>query len=116
MDLSVAADFREHFTPESDTAAPKEQPRHWMLDHSTGRDLLKTFLRTQRPDLKVPTYSRGNASLDPMLDPIIDELGMRDLQEPKTVWAELNQSWCFFKMMAKQEWVAMFKDTKTAAT
>ena len=102
MDLSVAADFREHYCPE----LPKPPARHWALDHQSGRDLLTTCLRLDRPDLKVPQFKRASASLDHLLNAYIDTLGMRDMPEPITVRENIRVSWWCFKMIGKMEWQA----------
>lgn len=56
--------------------------RHWLLDAVYGRDLLKQRLRQLRPDLHVPIWSDA-LELDPLLDHLIDDLGLRDWPEPR---------------------------------
>ena len=56
--------------------------RHWLLDAVYGRDLLKQRLRQVRPDLLVPVWDDA-PELDPLLDSVIDDLGLRDWPEPR---------------------------------
>lgn len=56
--------------------------RHWLLDAVYGRDLLKQRLRQLRPDLHVPIWNDA-LELDPLLDHVIDDLGLRDWPEPR---------------------------------
>jgi hypothetical protein len=55
--------------------------RHWLLDAVYGRELLKQELRQLRPDLTVPTW-REPEELEPLLDEIIDLLGVRAWRKP----------------------------------
>lgn len=56
--------------------------RHWLLGAVYGRDLLKSRLRQLRPDLHVPIWDDAH-ELDPLLDHMIDDLGLRDWPEPR---------------------------------
>jgi len=58
--------------------------RHWLLDAVYGRDLLKQRVRQLRPDLHVPIWDDA-LELDPLLDHVVDELGLRDWQKPRTL-------------------------------
>lgn len=78
IDMTVA-DFREHYAPIE--AAVKEP--HWLLGSVYGRDLLKIKLRISRPEVVVLEW-RHAAHLDPLLEEMVDELGLRDMPEPKT--------------------------------
>ena len=57
---------------------------HWLLAAIYGRDLLKAKLRQSRPDLVVPEWKHA-AHLDTLLELMVDELGLRDMPEPKTM-------------------------------
>ncbi|WP_300707781.1 hypothetical protein [Limnohabitans sp.] len=78
IDMTVA-DFREHYAPVE--AAAKEP--HWLLGSLYGRDLLKIKLRISRPEVVVPEWKHA-AHLDPLLEDMVDELGLREMPEPKT--------------------------------
>lgn len=58
--------------------------RHWLLDAVYGRELLKAKLRQVRPDLPVPTW-RERPELDPLLDQMIEMLGLRGWEKPRTL-------------------------------
>jgi hypothetical protein len=63
---------------------PKSKPagRHWLLDTMYGRGVLKEKLRQARPDLKVPVWEDG-WELDPLLDELVDALGLRQWPRPE---------------------------------
>lgn len=105
IDMTVA-DFREHYAPVE--AAAKEP--HWLLGSLYGRDLLKIKLRTSRPDVVVPEWKHA-AHLDPLLEEMVDELGLRDMPEPKTFGQRLayvktvaTMALAVKKNMALPEW------------
>lgn len=91
IDMTVA-EFREHYTPID--AATREP--HWLLGALYGRDLLKIKLRASRPDLAVPEWKHA-AHLDPLLEEMVDELGLREMPEPKS----LGQRIAYVKTVAK---------------
>ena len=61
-----------------------QEARHWLLGTVYGRDLLKAALRLERPDLVVPEFKTA-LHLDPQLDAMIDELGLRQWQRPTSL-------------------------------
>jgi hypothetical protein len=63
--------------------------RHWLLDLTWGRELLKTKLRQVRPELLVPQW-REIPALEPLLDDIIDQLGLREWSRPVGFAARLR--------------------------
>ena len=56
--------------------------RHWLLHAVYGRELLKLRLRQLQPDLQVPIWDDA-LELNPLLDHVIDDLGLRDWLEPR---------------------------------
>lgn len=74
----TAAEFREYYTP----LEPVCREPHWLLGTLYGRDLLKIKLRAVRPDLDVPEWKHASY-LDPLLEEMVDALGLRDVPEPK---------------------------------
>jgi hypothetical protein len=75
----TAADFRQHYTPDP----------HWLLETAFGRDLLKMRLRQVEPDLNVPEWKYA-AHLDPKLERMVDDLGLREVAKPRTTWETLK--------------------------
>ena len=63
--------------------------RHWLLNTIWGRELLKTKLRQVRPYLLVPHW-RELPELEPLLDEIIDELGLKEWRRPRGLVARLR--------------------------
>lgn len=62
---------------------------HWLLDAVYGRGLLMLKLRTQKPEIRVPIW-REALELDPLLDQMIDEMGLRHWPRPVGVKARLD--------------------------
>jgi hypothetical protein len=81
----TAADFRENFTPEP---SARTSP-HWLLATAFGRDLLKMRLRQVEPQMDVPEW-RYAEYLDPELERMVDDLGLRDVSKPSTMWQTLK--------------------------
>jgi len=81
----TAAGFRENFTPEP---SPMSSP-HWLLGTAFGRDLLKMRLRQVEPQMDVPEW-RYAEYLDPELERMVDDLGLRDISKPSTMWQTLK--------------------------
>lgn len=63
--------------------------RHWLLRAVYGRDLLKAKLRQVRPDLTIKRWA-DQRELDPLLEDMVDLLGLRDWVEPRTAVARLQ--------------------------
>lgn len=70
-------------------AAADLPARHWLLDALYGRELLKLKLRQRRPDLRVPRLS-DPAELEPLLERMVDELGLRGWHRPVGITAHLR--------------------------
>lgn len=79
--LPARDEFRVCYQPGA--SAPAGTQRHWLLDVDAGRDLLKVAARKYAPEEKVPLFG-NDAAFDPVLDAMIDRLGLRDLKEPET--------------------------------
>jgi hypothetical protein len=75
-----AAGFRENFTPEP---SARSSP-HWLLGTAFGRDLLKMRLRQVEPQMEVPEW-RYAEYLDPELERMVDDLGLREISKPSTI-------------------------------
>lgn len=84
LDMTVA-DFREHF----DVKEAQPETPHWLLNAIYGRDLLKMKLRKMRPDIVVPEWKHA-AHLDPLLEQMVDELGLRGMPEPQSFLARVT--------------------------
>jgi hypothetical protein len=84
LDLT-AADFRQHC--ELEPAIAKEP--HWLLSALYGRDLLKMKLRLVSPGMSVPDWKHASY-LDPQLERMVDELGLRDAPKPRTLCEKLS--------------------------
>jgi hypothetical protein len=94
----TSVDFRQNYFP--DPAWAKEtQARHWLLDNSAGRDLLKAKLMTVDPFADVGLVRIGPTA-EAQLDGMIDQLGLRDLAEPTTRWERLKVEFMLLKVMA----------------
>jgi hypothetical protein len=90
-----AQDFRQH-------PAIETEPRHWLLDSVYGRQMLKTRLRIDRPDLKVSMLF-WQRRLDPQLRVVIELLDLSDWPEPRTLKERLKASWLHLKMTTRIE-------------
>ncbi|WP_137921803.1 hypothetical protein [Hydrogenophaga sp. 2FB] len=84
LDLT-AIDFRQHYAVEP---APAKEP-HWLLSALYGRDLLKMKLRQVDPRLHVAKWEYASY-LDPLLERMVDELGLRNASRPHTVRQKLR--------------------------
>jgi hypothetical protein len=93
LDLA-ASDFRQHYRPEPDVQGKPGAEPHWLLSAVYGRDLLKAKLRKVRPDLLVPSW-RHAADLDPLLDEMVDLLGLRCWNAPVGVAAKV----CYLRLV-----------------
>jgi hypothetical protein len=87
-----AQDFRQH-------PAIKTEPRHWLLDAVYGRQMLKTRLRIDRPDLKVSMLF-WQRRLDPQLRVLIELLDLSDWPKPRTLKERLKAAWLHLQMAA----------------
>ncbi|MBX3610758.1 MAG: hypothetical protein KF871_12760 [Hydrogenophaga sp.] len=81
----TAAHFREHYVVEP---APAKEP-HWLLNALYGRDLLKMKLRQVAPRMYVSKWKYAS-HLDPLLDRMVDELGLREVARPRTLRQKLR--------------------------
>lgn len=75
--------------PENTKVADVARGHHWLVHSIIGRDMLKEHLKRSRPDLRVSEFRR-QPELDDLLDQVVDELDLRDLQQPKTVMQHLG--------------------------
>jgi hypothetical protein len=87
---------------------------HWVLRHPLGIDLLVTTMATQRPDMKVPRYRIAPEML-PLLDFMIDVLGMRSWPEPQTMLERVRAgfmlvryAYCLGSGSALPDWRGMY--------
>ncbi len=100
LDLTPS-DFRQFYS--ADEIKPAEgSPVHWLLSAVYGRDLLKAKLRKVRPDLAVPNW-RHAPNLDPMLDEMVDELGLRGWAQPTTFNSRIRYLKIVLTMMVAVE-------------
>lgn len=60
---------------------PVRKARHWLMDNSTGRELLKTAAARRNPLSGLPFFGCP-PSIDAEIEPYIDKLGLHNLQEP----------------------------------
>lgn len=92
--------FREHAHIPEERSARRD--RHWLMDNSTGRELLKTAAARRNPLSGLP-YFGCPPSIDAEIEPFIDELGLRILEAPTNelqlvciefylVWRTINAS------------------------
>lgn len=81
----TAVGFRENFIP---VPTARNAP-HWLLGTAFGRDLLKMRLRQLEPQMDVPEW-RYAEHLDPELERMVDDLGLRDTAKPSTMWETLK--------------------------
>lgn len=88
--------LRQHFDiaalNRSSTAAP-----HWLLKSFCGRNLLVRKLRQLRPGLAFSIW-RTHSALDPLLEAMVEELGLRTLPEPSS----LHERICFLRWVVAQ--------------
>lgn len=77
--LSTRAMFRQHAHISNET--PARKARHWLMDNSTGRELLKTAAARRNPLSGLP-YFGCPPSIDAEIEPYIEKLGLRNLQAP----------------------------------
>lgn len=82
LDLTPS-DFRQFYSADEVSPAASTPP-HWLLAAVYGRDLLKAKLKKVRPDLAIPSW-RHAAELDPLLEEMVDELGLRNWAQPSSV-------------------------------
>ena len=86
--------LRQHFDVaalnRSITGAP-----HWLLKSVCGRNLLMQKLRQLRPGLGFSLWATRSA-LDPLLEAMVDELGLRTMPEP----SNLHEQICFLRWAA----------------
>ena len=80
--------LRQHFDVaalnRSITGAP-----HWLLKSVCGRKLLVQKLRHLRPGLAFSIW-RPHSALDPLLEAIVDELGLRTMPEPSGLQEQIR--------------------------
>jgi hypothetical protein len=64
------------------------KPRHWLLDTIFGREVLKHRLVQLAPSVPVPLWSECH-EFDGVFDLLIDELGLRGWERPKSMRARI---------------------------
>lgn len=77
--LSSRSMFRQHAHIAEETSA--RRARHWLMDNSTGRELLKTAAARHNPMSGLPCFGCP-ASIDAEIAPYLDKLGLRTLEAP----------------------------------
>lgn len=72
-------------------AVPSAAPtaRHWLLDSTSGRDLLKMRLKQEMPDVKT-SFLDDDAHLDADLERMVDVMGLRNWAAPVGMFAKVR--------------------------
>lgn len=94
----TAEDFRQNYIPEP-AMRVEGSDRHWLLDNTAGRDLLKLKLLKVDRHADVPLWGEGQ-ELDGHLNRMVDELNLRDLEKPELPMDVLRVNFKLVKMMA----------------
>ena len=79
-----------------------DEPTHWLLKTIYGRDVLKTYLALFQPKLKISKW-RNQPELDVELEKTIDQLGLRNMPEPKTFGERLRYLAIMSKLTLQSE-------------
>ncbi|WP_460488943.1 hypothetical protein [Curvibacter fontanus] len=77
--LSTRSMFRQN--AQIQDAEGVRKIRHWLMDSAAGRELLKTAAARCSPGSRLPVFSNP-PSIDEEIEPYIDKLGLRQLEEP----------------------------------
>ena len=83
--------LRQHFDIAALNRSMTRAP-HWLLKSVCGRNLLVQKLRQLRPGLAFSFWATSSA-LDPLLEAMVDELGLRTMPEP----SNLKEQICFLR-------------------
>jgi hypothetical protein len=75
--------LRQHFDIAALDRSSTEAP-HWLVRSACGRNLLVQKLRQLRPGLGFSLWAARSA-LDPLLEAMVDELGLRTMPEPSNL-------------------------------
>jgi hypothetical protein len=62
---------------------------HWLLKKVCGRKLLVQKLRQLRPGLAFPIWTPSRV-MDPLLEAMVDELGLRTMPEPRALQEQIR--------------------------
>lgn len=77
--LSTRSMFRQHAHIQG--AERGQKIRHWLMDSAAGRELLKTAAARCNLRSSLPFFTNP-PSIDAEIEPYIDKLGLRQLEEP----------------------------------
>lgn len=94
----TAEDFRQNYVPEP-TQTVGSLNRHWLLDSPAGRDLLKMKLIKVDRRSAVDLFGHRQES-EGHMNAMIDELGLRDLEQPDQPLDVLKVNFKLVKLMA----------------
>lgn len=98
MDKELTAeDFRQNYVPEP-AMEIVDTSRHWLLDNTAGRDLLKLKLLKMNRHSDVTLWGEGK-KFDGHLNRMVDELNLRDLAKPEFPMDVLKFNFKIVKMM-----------------
>lgn len=95
----TAQDFRLNYTPVPDSVVNPAK-RHWLLDSPVGRDLLKTKLLKDDPELQVPLFG-DDSEFDVEMDGAIDQLNLRDMPKPEDGMATIKANFKLVVLMLR---------------
>lgn len=70
------------------------------MDDPSGRDLLKMALVLDRPTIPIPLFGVPRY-LDPLIEPYVKKLGLRDLPQPQNELDQLLMELQLLKLMVK---------------
>lgn len=70
--------------------------RHWLLQHPFGLDLLISKLQKDRPGIVVPRFRKA-PELEPLLNSMIDVIGMREWPRPEGARECILAGWFLLK-------------------
>jgi len=79
--------LRQHFDIAALDRSSTEAP-HWLVRSACGRNLLVQKLRQLRPGLGFSIW-RTHSALDPLLEAMVDELGLRTMPKPSSLQEEI---------------------------
>ncbi|MDP3351560.1 MAG: hypothetical protein Q8S92_21435 [Hydrogenophaga sp.] len=88
--------LRQHFDVAALNRSMTRAP-HWLLKSVCGRNLLVQKLRQLRPGLGYSIW-KTHSALDPLLDAMVDELGLRTMPKPSS----LKEQICFLHWAVAQ--------------
>lgn len=92
--------LRQHFDIAALDRSSTEAP-HWLVRSACGRNLLVRKLRQLRPGLGFSIW-RTHSVLDPLLEAMVDELGLRSMPKPSSLQEIFFLHWAVAQVVSRE--------------